>query len=269
MDRVFLFFVRNDVWIYIVCAFGLFWYLTEFVRSQRRLRQAMFNLERETSLQVRNNALTFILFFGAIAGFTYYVNAAIAPDLPEELLIPATATPDIFATPLVPPTPLTGGGSQPEGGGPLPDRPAPAPTVTLPPELGGPIPEPELLTDTVSAEATLTPELIGTPFVGCRPDLLFTAPLDGSVAFSTIEFAGTANTGETHLYTIELNGPQTEGAWAPLFELPVPQPIDEAVLGTADLSAWADGPYLARLRATDRGGSEVGQCVIQFTLDNR
>lgn len=268
MDRVFLFFVRNDVWIYIVCAFGLFWYLTEFVRAQRRLRQAMFNLERETSLQVRNNALTFILFFGAIAGFTYYVNAAIAPDLPEELLIPATATPDIFATPLVPPTPLSGSSGEPDDTI-LPEGPAPAPTVTLPPELGGPLPEPGLVTDTTDLETSPTPEIVGTPFVGCQRDLMFTSPLDGSVAFSTVEFAGTANTGETHLYTIELNGPQTEGAWAPLFETPVAQPVNEAALGTADLSAWADGPYLARLRATDRGGIEIGQCVIQFTLDNR
>lgn len=269
MDRVFLFFVRNDVWIYIVCAFGLFWYVTEFVRAQRRLRQAMFSLERETSSQVRNNALTFILFFGAIAGFTYYVNASIAPGLPEELLVPATATPDIFSTPLVPPTPLSGTNSDPDSGGLPADGPAPAPTVTLPPELGGPIPEPDIVTDTTSIEATLTPEVIGTPFVGCQPELLFTSPLDGSVAFSMVEFVGTANTGETHLYTIELNGPQTEGAWAPLFETPAAQPIVEAALGTADLSAWSDGPYLARLRAIDRAGVEVGQCVIQFTLDNR
>lgn len=266
MDRIYLFFIRNDVWIYIICAFGLFWYFTEFVRSQRQLRRAMFNLERETSTQVRNNALSFILLFGAIAGFTYYVNTFIAPDLPEELLVPATPTPDIFATPLTPPTPL-GQTSEQELDG-LPEGPPPAPTVTLPPELGGPVPEPETVTDTVGTEATVVPEVVGTPFVGCQSDLQFTSPPDGSVVFSAVNFAGTADTGETHLYTIELNGPQTQGAWAPIFETPVAQPVLEGALGTADLSAWADGPYLARLRATDRAGNEIGSCVIQFTLDN-
>ena len=79
MDRIYLFLIRNDVWIYIVSALGFVWYLTELVRAQSALRRAMFNLERETATRVRNHALSFILFFAATAGSVYYVNVSIFP----------------------------------------------------------------------------------------------------------------------------------------------------------------------------------------------
>ena len=34
------------------------------------------------------------------------------------------------------------------------------------------------------------------------------------------------------------------------------------------MSQWAAGPYLARLRALDTTGQELGVCTIQVTLDN-
>ena len=100
MDRIYLFLIRNDVWIYILSAFGLVWYVTELIRSQNALRRAMFNLERETASRVRNHALSFVLFFAAVVGIVYYVNTAVAPTLPETVLSPPTPTPDIFATPV-------------------------------------------------------------------------------------------------------------------------------------------------------------------------
>ena len=95
MDRVYLFLIRNDVWIYILCIMGLFWYLTELVRAQAALRRAMFNLERETATRLRNHALSFVLFLGAVIGLVYYVNNYVAPSLPQELTAEATPTPDI------------------------------------------------------------------------------------------------------------------------------------------------------------------------------
>lgn len=83
-----------------------------------------------------------------------------------------------------------------------------------------------------------------------------------------LRFGGTANTGETHLYVIELDGPQTAGLWAPISEQPIPQPIINGDLGNVDLSQWQVGPYRVRLRAIDAGGVEIGQCLIQMTLDN-
>lgn len=264
MDRFYLFIIRNDVWIYIVSAAGLIWYFIEFIRAQRQLRRAMFNIERETATRVRNNALSFVAFFGAIIGIVYYVNAQVAPSLPQELLVPPTPTPNVFASPLAPPPPLGGAGD----GTPGAENPLPAPTVTLPAELGG-APAPEQAAPEGTPDAATTPEPLPTAFTGCLPQLMVTEPREGSVVFASVLFRGTANTGETHLYAIELNGPQTAGDWRPITDTPMVQPVIEGDLGGSDLSQWADGPYLARLRATDHLGNEVGQCVTQFTLDNR
>lgn len=262
MDRIYLFLIRNDVWIYIVSILGLFWYLTEFVRAARTLRRAMFNLERETATAARNHALGFIVFFSVVIGLVFYVNRNIAPNLPEQLMIPATATPDIFATPLSPPTPI--GTAVAEG---LPDTgPILAPTVTLPalPGVDAAVP----ITDTTSTDDAAIPEASPTPFDACIPELMITEPLNGSVVFQRVVIRGTANTGELHQYQIELNGPQTVGSWAPISQEPANQPIVNGDLGQADLSQWQVGPYQVRMRAIDASGVDLGQCTIQITLDN-
>jgi len=254
MDRVYLFLIRNDVWIYILCTMGLFWYLTELVRAQAALRRAMFNLERETATRLRNHALSFVLFLGAVIGIVYYVNNYVAPSLPQELTAEPTPTPDIFATPLPSPTPL--GTPLAEG---VPDNTIIlAPTATLP---GAAVAEP--ITDTETTDAPAEP----TPFSECTPALRFDEPLDGSVAFGSVRFRGTANTGELHQYVIELNGQQTEGLWAPITQEPQNQPIVNGDLGEADLSLWQPGPYQAQLRALDVNGAQVGVCTVSFTLD--
>ncbi len=256
MDRIYLFLIRNDVWIYILSAFGLVWYVTELIRSQAALRRAMFNLERETASRMRNNALSFVLFFGAVVGIVYYVNAFVAPDLPESVLSPPTPTPDIFATPLSSPTPII----TPLAEGGIDIAPVLAPTATLP---GAAVAE--TITETVSADAA---PVAPTPFVGCTPELTIDEPLNGSVAFQRVAFRGTANTGELHQYVIELNGPQTVDVWAPISQEPLNQPVINGDLAQADLSQWAPGPYLVRLRALDVAGAQLGVCQIQITLDN-
>lgn len=262
MDRIYLFFIRNDVWIYIVSILGLFWYLTEFVRATRTLRRAMFNLERETATAARNHALGFVIFFSVVIGLVFYVNRYIAPDLPEQLLIPATPTPDIFLTPLSPPTPI---GTAIAEGFPNPG-PVLAPTVTLPALPGIDASTP--ITDTTTSGTEAAPDASPTPFEACIPELNITEPLNGSVVFQRAVFRGTANTGELHQYVIELNGPQTVGTWAPISQSPLDQPIINDDLGQADLSQYQPGPYRVRMRALDAGGLELGQCVIQITLDN-
>jgi len=249
------------VWIYIISVLGLFWYITEFVRAMRTLRRAMFNLERETATAARNHSLSFILFFSVVIGAVFYVNRNIAPDLPTELLAVATPTPDIFATPLAPPTPL--GTSEAEGEPNF--APILAPTATfVAPGFDNSI----VITGAVGAETGPTPEASPTPFEECIPELTITEPLNGSVAFQRLAFRGTANTGELHQYIIEMNGPQTVGAWAPISQEPQPQPVINGDLGQADLSQWEAGPYLVRMRALDANGRDLGFCIIQIMLDN-
>lgn len=259
MDRIYLFLIRNDVWIYIVSVLALFWYWFEFIRSARALRQAMFNLERETATTARNNALSFIIFFTAVIGIVFYVNRYIAPDLPQELFTSAAPTPNVFATPLTPPTPL---GTTVAGEDILIDSPELAPTATLPGT--GPV---EVITDTLETGEAEEAEASPTPFAECIPELMISEPLNGSVVFQRALFRGTANTGELHQYVIELNGPQTAGVWAPISQDPMNQPVVNGDLGDVDLSHYAPGPYRVQLRALDASGRELGVCSIQIILD--
>lgn len=261
MDRIYLFLIRNDVWIYIVSVLFLFWYLTELVRAMRTLRRAMFNLERETATAARNHALSFVLFFSAVIGIVFYVNRNIAPNLPEQVLIPETPTPDVFATPLSSPTPF--GTAVAEGEGIF--APVLAPTATLPSQPG--LEATAVLTGTAVGE-TGAPIGTPTPITDCIPELMISEPLNGSVLFQRVTIRGTANTGDLHQYSIEMNGPQTVGAWAPITQEPVAQPVVNGDLAQADLSQWAVGPYQMRLRALNATGGELGACTIEIILDN-
>lgn len=265
MERVYVFIIRNDVWIYILCTLALFWYVSEYVRSRRLLRRAMFGLERETGAHVRNNALIFIVLLTAIISTVYYVNAEVAPGLPAELLRPPTPTPNVFITPLASPTPL----SSPDASPSVP----PAPTITLPSQAGVPMPDTAATQDAGNADDTSndSPPVEGnepppTPAVGCTPDLNFTDPRAGAVVSGVVSFSGTAGGSNFAAFKLEANGPQTSGQWAILLEQP--SPVQDALLGNVNLSQWSSGPYLIRLTAMDSSANEVGYCVIQVTLDN-
>lgn len=260
MEQIYVFIIHNDVWIYILCAFGLFWYLNELFRAQRMLRRAVFGLEKETALHARSNALVLILTLGGIIGAIYYVNAQIAPTLPPELLKPPTPTPDIFATPLSSPTPLY-------TAVPPTTPPQLAATVTLP---GQGIPEGVDAGGAATAVAnTPTPAATPTPFIGCRINLNFREPQDRAIVAGMVSFFGTANTDNFGYYRLEANGPQTNGQWASLLGRNIDKPVIDSFLGNANLQEWASGPYLIRLVTVDVDGSETGACVIQVTLDNR
>lgn len=259
MERLFVFIIRNDIWILILSALALFWYTSQFIRAQRGLRSAVFGLERERGLQRRSSALFFMGLFAAIIGVVIFVNRQIAPTIPAELLKPPTPTPDFRRTPLSPPTPL---------GSRLATReiitPDLAPTVTLIGSTGGE--ESDAAETPGFAEATATPYVPPTPFVGCNVDLNLSEPRDGAAVGSTITFAGTADTENFGAYILETNGPQTSGQWASLLGREVDQPVREGFLGSANLSMWASGPYLIRLTALDSAGNITGTCVIQVTL---
>ena len=258
MDQFYVFILHNDVWIYIVSTLGLFWYLNEFVRAQRLLRVAIFNLERETNTQTRNTALVVILILSGIIGGVYYVNSQVAPTLPASLLRPATPTPNIFRTPLSSPTPLLT--RQPTITPPL------VPTITLASNPGEPAPNPAETTPEATETAVGTPLPPPTPSVGCTIQLNITEPRNGSVVSGTILFNGTADFEEFGYYTLEANGPQTGGQWASLLGRNIEQSVEDGFLGSVNLSQWATGPYLIRLSAADQSQNIISQCVIQVTL---
>jgi hypothetical protein len=259
MEAIYVFVLRNDVWIYILCVLGLFWYASEFLRARHILRRAMFGLEWETGTRMRNTAFSAIFLLLTLIGAVYYVNTRVAPTLPPELLRPPTPTPNIFATPLTSPTPL----GTPE------DRPLPFPTLAATITLSSPsgnVPAGETPAngDAVATPGGPTP----TPFVDCTLVLNITEPRDGAVVSGSISFFGTADTENFQFYRLEANGPQTGGQWSSLLGRTVDQPVRDGFLGSVNLSQWSSGPYLIRLTAVDTANSETGYCVIQVTLDN-
>lgn len=258
MDQFYVFILRNDVWIYIVSVLGLFWYINEFIRAQRQLRVAIFNLEKETNTQIRNTALIVILILSSIIGGVYYVNSQIAPTLPATLFRPPTPTPDIFRTPLASPTPLLT--RQPTSTPPL------VPTITLASNPGEPAPNPAEETPEATETAVGTPLPPPTPSIGCTLQLNINEPRNGSVVSGTILFNGTADFENFGHYTLEANGPQTGGQWASLLGRNIDQPVQDGFLGSVNLSQWETGPYLIRLSAADTAQNIIAQCVIQVTL---
>ena len=259
MDRIYIFLIRNDVWIYILSALGLFWYATELWRANRSLQTAVFGLEKERGTRMRNNALFFIALFSAIIAIVFLVNFRIAPTLPEELLKPPTPTPNIFSTPLSSPTPL---GTRSAGREVV--TPAFAATVTLVGPVGN-TGENVPVEETVPT-ATATVFVPPTPFVDCIADLNISEPRNGAAITGEISFSGTADTENFQYYVLETNGPQTNGQWASLLGRQVDQPVREGFLGTSNLGMWQPGPYLIRLTTIDIGDNITGQCVIQVTL---
>ncbi len=259
MDGIYLFLIRNDVWIYILSAIGLFWYASELLRANKSLQSAVFGLEKERGTRMRNNALFFIALFSAIIAIVFFVNARIAPTLPLELLKPPTPTPNIFSTPLSSPTPLGTRSAEREI-----VTPAFAPTVTLagPGAAAGEEPLGEEYVPTATATLFVPP----TPFVDCTTDLNISDPRNGAAISGEISFSGTADTDNFQYYILETNGPQTNGQWASLLGRQVNQPVRESFLGTSNVAMWQPGPYLIRLTTIDIGDNITGQCVIQVTL---
>jgi hypothetical protein len=268
MEQIFIFILRNDVWIYILCTLGLIWYGSQFFQSQRILQRAMFGLEREKGARMRTTAVFFLLFFGSVLAFVFYVNNTIAPTIPDSAWKPPTPTPNIFATPLSSPTPIGTAEIRPPE--PTPEL---VPTITLPadainnPQSSGN--NENQVTDLTPIPDTPTPGgPTPTPFVDCTVDLNIDEPANGSVISEVINFTGTANTPNFAYYRLEANGPETDGAWASLLGRDMDQPVQDSFMGNVNLSQWGDGPYLIRLTTVDRNNFVTGQCVIQVTLDN-
>lgn len=259
MERIYLFLIRNDVWIYMISALGLFWYVTELWRANNNLRRAVYGLEKERGTRMRNNALFFLALFSLIIATVYYVNIRIAPELPQQLLRPATPTPNVFSTRLTSPTPLQSSNATREI-----VTPAFAATATL---LGAAADAPG---EALSAEDAVTPTATEyvppTPFVACTADLNISEPRNGAAIAGEISFSGTADTENFGYFVLETNGPQTQGQWASLLGRRINQPVQDGFLGTSNLAMWAAGPYLIRLTTYDVADNITGQCVIQVTL---
>lgn len=256
MERVYVFLIRNDVWIYIICGLGSIWYLSEFWRSRRMLRSAVFGLEKERGQWLQRRSLIFIIFFFSIISLVIYVNSNIAPSLPAELLKPPTPTPNIFSTPL----------SSPTSANPVQTPTiAIAPTVTLQDQD---VPANAAITDeTESPEPAIdeTPTII---IAGCSADVNIVEPANRFPVSGEVFFYGSADGDRFESFLLEARGPQTGGAWLSITTEEGREPVNDGQLGTANLSNWLPGLYTVRLTVLAAERLVTGRCEVEILLQS-
>jgi hypothetical protein len=253
MDRIYVFLIRNDIWIYFLSAIGLVWYLTEYWRSRRILRSAIFGLEKEKGGRIRQRAITLVILFLGIIALVTYVNLSIAPTLPIELLKPPTPTPNIFSTPLsVPPSAATQGTVTLEV----------APTVTL---AGSGILE-TASSDSASIiegpTETPDPEILTGD---CSPEINISSPPDGTAVGNSLTLFGTATGEQLASYNLETLGPDSDGNWNLRSDANSPA-VQDGILGTLSFDGLPTGIYYVRLRAFSGDGVEIGHCTIELLV---
>ncbi len=263
MERIYVFIIRNDIWIYILCAIGLIWYVTELVRSRRLLRGAMFGLERERGQRMQNRAVVLILFFLTVAALVTFVNLQIAPTLPADLLKPPTPTPNPLTTPIASPIPqVVSEESAPDPTATL----AVAPTVTLANGTLGLSEESDGdqgLEPTEQAAGSAFPDIV----IGqCSSDINISAPPSGVAVAGDVSVFGTANSENFGYYDLEIFGPATNEQWVSVYEILQREPLIDDILVTMNLDGFESGSYLLRLLVTDSEGGQAGQCVIQIDV---
>lgn len=257
MDQIYVFIIRNDVWIYILSILGLVWYLSELWRARGLLRGAMFGLERERGQRLRSKALILVILCTIIIVVVTYVNLQVAPSLPAELLKPPTPTPDIFTTPLSSPTPQNPAGLVPS--------PALAPTATLPeqseiqviPEDIEPSPETGLPT----ATSTISIE-IGD----CPSNAQITTPPTGAFTNGALTIFGTAASEDFGSYNIEAFGPQTGETWLSILSDEGQSEVLDGILASVNIGNWLPGSYYIQLQLFDSAGEQIDQCTIEIIL---
>jgi hypothetical protein len=264
MEPIYVFLIRNDVWIYILCALGFVWYLAQLIRSRGMLRRSMFGLEIERGRRIMSRSLLLVFFFVVIAGVVTYVNFSVAPTLPPELLKPPTPTPNIFVTPLSSPTPV---------GGPATPTIALAPTATLAPAAPAQALPPGQEATGLPAEDIEQPTATSAaapsgPGSACPPGATFTSPPDGAVVAAVVTFFGTASADSFGHFALEVNGPRTAGAWVSLPVEGARQQVFDNILGSVDVTTWQSGTHSFRLSVYDSDETLVGQCQIQLSVES-
>jgi hypothetical protein len=261
MDRLYVFLIRNDIWIYILCFLGLIWYLVEFVRARRLLRGAMFGLERERGQRMQNRAAIIVFLFLSIIAFVTFVNLQVAPTLPDNLLKPPTPTPNIFSTPLSSPFPQVAPEISPTADLAI------APTVTLANQVTRDAEDSATLPDQTPEGQPIENLLPDVEIGNCAAEINISAPPSGVSISGEVSIFGTANPEDFGYYDLEIFGPATGERWITIFDVLQREPIIDDILATVDFAGLEAGSYLLRLSVADNEGIGTGQCTIQLEVE--
>lgn len=246
MIDVILLVSRNQQWLYMLLAGGGAWQAWLWWRANRRLRYAMFGVERGALLAARGRATALVFMIAALAAAVALLSAFIAPNLTE-----------LFG---VPPTPTPGTGVQLN-----------TPTTTTTPQLVLPG------LDTATPEQPATPVATRTPVpaggASCaNPNATITSPIPGAILAGEVEVSGTADADNFAFYVVEISTlgdnwlsvitsqPDADGKILP---------VVNGVLGKWDTGLQQAGDYALRLVVFDSAGQHPDPCTIPITIAPR
>ena len=261
---------QNAVPIYILCGAGLLFWGWKLFRSQRKLAQALFELEREYALNERARNINWVGLLLFIILATHAIAQVVAPYLRANPIGQSRNTPLVFADGFV--TRVPGARSAPVAaqiaGSATPAPAAGAAAMGAGAMGSGPT---DIFSGQVDATYTPSPTPPGTIIpdvpspVGCAdPGAMLTHPLNGQVLFEAVVVEGAADVPGFSSYKFELKGPSTNDAWAVLRTYSSPVPA--GVLGQFDGSAFTPGTYQFRLAVVDSGNTTIASCAITIII---
>jgi hypothetical protein len=152
LDEALSFFARNELWVYLILAFGAVVFFRRFLIAWQDLRGAIFGLERETAQTQLSSSAAMLVLLIVLAVIEFIIVTIIIPARPMTLP-QLTPTVDLLASPTITLQPGTLDPNQPT------DTPVPTEQVgygtCTPTEVNITSPEPgEVIEGDVTIEGT-------------------------------------------------------------------------------------------------------------------
>lgn len=240
------FIARIAIVIYALAVMGVLFAFRGLVRARRRLRVAVFGLEREAAREQLRRSMTTLVTLLLLMLVVYAIDNIIVPNTTPVAEAP-TPTPVVFVT--QPPTPTAS----------LLLFPTITPTPGIPPaEVAGAEAGDE---DEGEGEALPTEDVPGCEILGQT----ITSPTPNESVSGQVSVEGTVNILSFQQYKFELRGAGTGDEWVVVgtyFNL-VP---NGGLLGVWDATSLAPGPYTLRLVVHREDGSTLTPCDVPIVI---
>lgn len=230
MDEILSFFRTYEPWIYVLLGVGAVYYLRKFISSWRRLRGAVFGLERENAQARLNQSASALILLIILAVAEFIIVSFVVPLYPQASPI-MTPTAALFTTQTLPTEDLPVGEGDENG-------------------------------------AVISPADTPEPLVNnCVPGQIdITSPRDGEFLEESVEIDGSATIVNFGFYKLEYGIPGTN-QWQPIQAGRVPV-VDGVLVQKWDTTSLDNLEYRLRLVVTDNVGSIWPPCEITIRVNN-
>ncbi len=234
------------LWIYILCALGMLFYLRAALAARREGTQAMFSLERETAAKKVYRSSGLILMLLAIVVGVYALSHYITIPEFQPILI-GTRMPTVEGTLTVLPTAFATSSESTLTVEPTATRRPRTTTVVLPTIVQG------------------TPTLAAVPVSCPHSNVQVLLPGQAQVIDAGIQVVGTANKQEFDRYEFKFQSRDfaDNWHWVQTFQTPV----ENGDLGWWTTSHLPSGSYRFMLIAIDKRGNSQ-ECIVPVVIQH-